>query len=424
MTDRLLLGCIADDFTGASDLANTLAREGMRTTQFISTPDQDQDCNCEAAIIALKSRSIDPADAVEQSLQALRWLKAAGATQFLFKYCSTFDSTPAGNIGPVAEALAKELDTKAVVVCPAFPTTGRTVYQGHLFVFDKLLNESGLQNHPLNPMTDADIRRWLSLQTHATVGHINQELVGSGADAVKQALVDASHRHELLVVVDATSDQHLRVIGEACADAKLLTGGSGIALGLPDNFKKRGQLNASGSGFEPQSGKAAILCGSCSEATRGQIEAYPGPKIKLDIESLIAGNTMAEQIIDRLPENETALIYSSADPDTVKQLQTKYGTESVASVIENFFGQLAAALVTLGTTSLVVAGGETSGAVISALNLKAFDIGPEIDPGVPALSTTPDLATSDQPLAVALKSGNFGSRDFFTKALTTLGAQP
>ena len=419
MNKQLLLGCIADDFTGASDLANTLAREGMRTTQYIDIPEAEQTCDCEAAIISLKSRSIVAADAIEQSLNALRWLKSKGATQFMFKYCSTFDSTPEGNIGPVAEALAAELDTSAVVVCPAFPTTGRTVYQGHLFVFDKLLSESGLENHPLNPMTDADIRRWLALQSTGKVGHISQSVVNSGSDAITKALNTAATNNETLVIVDATADQDLRSIGAACADAKLITGGSGIALGLPDNFRRLGKLSEVGSAFEPQSGSAAIVCGSCSQATRAQIDAYSdGPKIALDIESILDGNCTVEDIFNLHSSDKTTLVYSSADPQVVNQLQQKHGTEKVADTIETFFGELAVKLVANGTRRLVVAGGETSGAVISALNLHAFNIGPEIDPGVPALSTV-----DGQPLAVALKSGNFGSTDFFSKALDRLAAE-
>lgn len=428
MTDTLLLGCIADDFTGASDLANTLANTpantqagaGMRTTQYIGVPNDNDKCQCEAAIIALKSRSIDAHDAVAQSLQALRWLHAQGARQFLFKYCSTFDSTPSGNIGPVAEALAAELNTEAVVVCPAFPTTGRTVFQGHLFVFDKLLNESGLENHPLNPMTDADLRRWLLPQCKTKVGHIAHDVVSAGAANIKTALADAAARKETLVVVDATDDQDLFAIGEACTDAKLITGGSGIALGLPENFRRQSLLGTHGNSFTPQSGDAVILCGSCSETTRQQIVAYKnGPHIELDVDTLLDKSLTTDSIITRLPADRTALIYSSAEPDAVKRLQIKYGTEEVAVAIESFFGELATKLVDAGVERLVVAGGETSGAIISALHLDAFDIGPEIDPGVPALSTI----SGDRTLAVALKSGNFGAEDFFERALHALAGK-
>ena len=417
MNNPVLLGCIADDFTGASDLANTLCCEGMRTTQFIDVPDEKTDTDCEAAIIALKSRSIDANDAIQQSLNALRWLQARGARQFLFKYCSTFDSTADGNIGPVAEALARELETAGVVVCPAFPTTGRTVYQGHLFVGDKLLSESGLQNHPLNPMTDPDIRRWLQLQSASEVGHVPQSIVSDSSQAIKNALHKAQHNNQTLVVVDATADVDLRTIGTACNDAKLITGGSGIALGLPENFRQQGLLQESGQSFQPQSGPSIILCGSCSDATRKQISAYKdGPKIKLDIHELMQDKLTPDQVALTLPDKDnTALIYSSTDPDEVKALQSRYGINPVAHRIENFFSQIARKLVQNGYKKIVVAGGESSGAVVSALNIDAFDIGTEIDPGVPALSTR-----GDNPIAMALKSGNFGAEDFFSKALRQL----
>jgi uncharacterized protein YgbK (DUF1537 family) len=416
MTQQLLLGCIADDFTGASDLANTLAQEGMRTTQYIEVPDDDSSCDCEAAIVALKSRSIDPQLAVEQSLAALRWLQQQGAQQFLFKYCSTFDSTPEGNIGPVAEALLKELDTSAVVVCPAFPTTGRTVYQGHLFVFDKLLNESGLENHPLNPMTDADLRRWLGRQTTGTIGHIAQATVSAGADDIRKALQRAVDDNQSLVIVDATADDDLRSIGAACDQAKLITGGSGIALGLPENFRQQGLLGDSSSDFKQRKGYAAVLAGSCSTATRRQIENYQrGPKFALEVESILDGSLTPDSLLQTLDVASEPLIYSSATPEEVEKLQSKYGTEKVAGSIEEFFGKLAGLLIDGGVQRLVVAGGETSGAVISALKLQSFDIGPEIDPGVPALSTRGDV-----PLSVALKSGNFGGDMFFSNAIDAL----
>ncbi len=417
MTKRLLLGCIADDFTGASDLANTLAKEGMSTTQFIGTPDTQTSCDCDAAVISLKSRSIAADEAIEQSLAALQWLRKQGAEQFVFKYCSTFDSTPQGNIGPVAEALAAELGTSAVVVCPAFPTTGRTVYQGHLFVFDKLLNESGLQNHPLNPMTDADIRRWLASQITTVAGHIDHSTVASGSSEIRQALKSAEARGETLVVVDAVADNDLREIGAACSDARLLTGGSGIALGLPQNFRDQGLLSSVGDNFTPQPSAAVILCGSCSVATREQINNYEGPHFPIDVPSLMSGTITAESVASQLPTDAAPLIYSSADPEVINKLQADFPAEKLAQCIETFFGDLARAMVERGIKRIVVAGGETSGAVISALNLSAFNIGPEIDPGVPALSTI-----DDPHLAVALKSGNFGGRQFFSKALSVLEA--
>ena len=417
MKKPLLLGCIADDFTGASDLANTLCREGMRTTQFIDVPDDGIDCDCEAAIIALKSRSIKPADAIRQSLDSLNWLRNQGARQILFKYCSTFDSTPEGNIGPVAEALAQELGSAGVVVCPAFPTTGRTVYQGHLFVNDILLNESGLQNHPLNPMTDADLRRWLKQQCNNEVGHVPQSIVSTGVEATDKALQQAASNNQTLVVVDATADADLRTIGSACKNASLITGGSGIALGLPENFRAQGLLSDEGQNFKPQQGPAVILAGSCSVATRQQIAAYKdGPKIQLDIDQLMSDKLTVHSVISLLPtDGTTALIYSSATPEEIKNLQSKYKGNVVAEKIEQLFATIAKLLVSDGYKKIVVAGGETSGAVVSALNIDAFDIGTEIDPGVPALSTH-----NDQPIAMALKSGNFGAEDFFAKALRYL----
>ena len=416
MTQQLLLGCIADDFTGASDLANTLAREGMRTTQYIDVPVASSECDCDAAIIALKSRSIEPRLAVEQSLHALHWLQQQGARQFLFKYCSTFDSTPAGNIGPVAEALLNELQTRAVVVCPAFPTTGRTIYQGHLFVFDKLLNESGLENHPLNPMTDADLRRWLGQQTTGTIGHIDQATVSAGAQNIGKALDRAATEGHSLVVVDAITDDDLRSIGAACEQAKLITGGSGIALGLPENYRKQGLIGNGKSDFQQRAGYAAVLAGSCSATTRRQIEHYQrGPKIPLQVESILDGSLTHEQLLQQLDIASEPLIYSSANPAEVEKLQSTYGIATVADGIEAFFGNLAVSLIDHGVERLVVAGGETSGAVISALKLNSFDIGPEIDPGVPALSTR-----GEHPLAVALKSGNFGGEAFFSDAIDAL----
>ncbi len=232
----MLLGCIGDDFTGSSDLANTLAKGGMRTVQFTGVPDAPAGADIQAGVVALKSRSIDPADAVQQSLAALDWLQRQGCQQIFFKYCSTFDSTPQGNIGPVADALADALGAHKVIVCPAFPGTGRSIFQGHLFVKDQLLNESGMQNHPLTPMIDADIRRWLATQTKYSVGHVPVEQVFAGSKLIAQGLEDqyrAGHRH---IVVDAIRDADLIEIGKAAKGLPLVTGGSGVALGLPGNF--------------------------------------------------------------------------------------------------------------------------------------------------------------------------------------------
>lgn len=418
----MLLGCIADDFTGAGDVANALARGGMRTRMFIGVPAPGSGA-CDAGVIALKSRSIPAADAVEQSMAALRSLRAAGCRQFLFKYCSTFDSTPHGNIGPVALALARELDVRGVIVCPAFPATGRTVYQGHLFVGDRLLSESGMERHPLTPMTDPDIRRWLAAQCGGEQpGHVRYGVVANGAAAIRRDLARHADEGRTLVVVDALSEDDLHAIGRAAVDAALLTGGSGVALGLPANFRAAGLLSEEPTGFVPGGGEAVVLAGSCSAVTRGQVAAHlrAHPGLAVDPDRLIAGEPVkeeAETFIER-HRGELPLIYSSADPDEVRSAQHRHGSSAAAEAIETFFGRIAAQAAASSFGRIVVAGGETSGAVTTALGVRSLDIGAEIDPGVPAMSTR-DVA--GRPLALALKSGNFGTPDFFAKAAAALG---
>ena len=408
----MLLGCIADDFTGASDLANTLAKEGMRTRLFIGAPPAG-DAGCDAGVVALKSRSIPAGDAVAQSLAALHALRALGCRQYLFKYCSTFDSTTQGNIGPVAEALADALDASGVVVCPAFPGAGRTVYQGHLFVGDRLLSESGMERHPLTPMTDPDLRRVLARQSRGTPGHVPLGVVRQGSAAIASALASAG---STLVVVDAIDDADLRAIGQASRDAALLTGGSGIALGLPANFRAAGLLGTGEGGFVGNDGDAAVLAGSCSGATRGQVARYreDHPSLAIDTGRLMAGEPVAAEARAFLfaHRGQGPLIYSSADPDQVRAAQARHGEAATAAAVETLFGALAIDAAEAGFGRLVIAGGETSGAVVSALGLRALDIGPEIAPGVPALST--------DRLALTLKSGNFGGPDFFAEAVAAL----
>jgi uncharacterized protein YgbK (DUF1537 family) len=420
----MLLGCIADDFTGASDLANTLARgpdgRGMAVTQFIGVPDGPASRQCEAGVVALKTRSIPPSEAVAQSLAALDWLLAQGCRQFLFKYCSTFDSTPEGNVGPVAEALAGRLGAKGVVVCPVFPGAGRTLFMGHLFVKDRLLSESGMENHPLTPMTDPDIRRWLRRQTAGEVGHVPHHVVASSAEAIRMALDGEREASRTLVVVDAISNADLLAIGEAVAGHRLVTGGSGIALGLPGNFRRAGLVGEGGSAFTPRSGPGLALCGSCSSASLHQVavHAQDHPAFPLDPEELMADAALPA----RLAEQALALIgrepiiYSTAKPETVAAMQARFGREVVAGRIEAAFGEIARLAVAAGVIRLVVGGGETSGAVISALGVTNLAIGPEIDPGVPAM-----MEEGARGLRLSLKSGNFGDVGFFAKALRVLG---
>ncbi|WP_298961239.1 3-oxo-tetronate kinase [uncultured Roseibium sp.] len=402
------LGCIGDDFTGSSDLANTLAKQGMRVTQYSGTPRTDAAASVEAGVVALKSRSIDPDDAVAQSLEALDWLKSQGCEQFFFKYCSTFDSTPEGNIGPVTDALAEALDAQKVVVCPAFPGTGRSVYQGHLFVNDALLSESGMQAHPLTPMTDPDIRRWLARQSRFAVGHVAAQHVQSGVDVIRQRLESEHNSGKRLIVIDAIRDEDLIEIGKASNDLRLVTGGSGVALGLPANFG----CTPSRVPWTAQPGKSIVLSGSCSLATRRQVQAHSArhPAQEINAAAVIDGHLTAEETAEwLLGSNGIPMAFSSADPDSVTDIQDTYGRDRSAAALETFFSDVARLARAGGVTRIITAGGETSGAIVEGLGLETLEIGPEIDPGVPALRAGPELV-------VALKSGNFGSDDFFEKA--------
>jgi uncharacterized protein YgbK (DUF1537 family) len=421
----MLLGCIADDFTGATDLANTLVRNGMRTVQLLGVPDADTPrVDADAIVVALKSRTIAVADAVAQSLAALKWLQATrpnggGARQILFKYCSTFDSTDQGNIGPVADALCDALGTKFSVACPAFPENKRTIYKGYLFVGDVLLSESSMRNHPLTPMTDASLVRVLQRQTKHKVGLVELANVRQGTALVRarmQALQQDGYRY---AIMDATEDAHLMTLGEALADTPLITGGSGIALGLPENFRRAGLLarNDRADALSPVGGLAAVIAGSCSVATLGQIAHMQRtcPSFKLDPMELARSAQPVTDAINFARGKLAAgpvLIYASAQPEEVRQAQATLGKERASELIESAQGKIAQELIAAGVRKLVVAGGETAGAVVSALNVKALQIGPQIDPGVPWT-----MAMGEPKVALALKSGNFGAEDFFLKAL-------
>lgn len=419
----MLLGCIGDDFTGSSDLANMLAKGGMRVAQYNGVPARPADETIEASVVALKSRTIPAADAVSQSLAALDWLKAQGCRQFLFKYCSTFDSTPQGNIGPVLDALYDALGARRAVVCPAFPATGRSIYQGHLFVRDRLLSESGMESHPLTPMTDPDIRRWLARQARHNVGHVAYGEIAAGADAIRAGLDRETEAGRRLIVTDAVTDGDLLEIGRALAGDILISGGSGIALGLPRNFRAEGLLHATKQHWRGEAGPVAALCGSCSTASRQQIEthAQAHPAHEASAHDIVSGRLSPADIVDWVishqDSGEVPLVYSSADPAQVSRAQDELGRERVAAAIEAFFAEMAGALVEAGIRRLIVAGGETSGAVVSGLAIPAFEIGPEIDPGVPALR----VAGGD--VVMALKSGNFGAIDFFAKAAAILAEE-
>ncbi|GJH35138.1 four-carbon acid sugar kinase family protein [Paraburkholderia hospita] len=434
-TRKPLLGCIADDFTGATDLANMLVRGGMRTVQTIGVPAADTRIEADALVVALKSRTIDAADAVAQSLDALDWLSAQGCRQFFFKYCSTFDSTDKGNIGPVADALLDALSaidgsTPFTIACPAFPENGRTIYRGHLFVGDVLLNESGMEHHPLTPMTDANLVRVLQRQTQSKVGLVRYDAVAQGAQAVRASIDALRHDGVRMAIADAVSDADLHTLGEACADLPLITGGSGVALGLPGNFRRAGLLDdAADAGELPRvEGASAVLAGSASKATNAQVAAWreTRPAFRIDPLAAARGEPVVDQALAFAREHMNAaqpqpvLIYATASPDEVKATQRELGVAQAGELVERTLAAIARGLHDLGVRKFVVAGGETSGAVVQALRVEMLRIGKQIDPGVPATATI-----GAEPLALALKSGNFGAVDFFEKALRQLdgGAQ-
>ena len=418
----VLLGAIADDFTGATDLCNTLVRRGMRAVQLIDVPAPTMVIpDAEAIVVALKSRTVPAEEAIDKSLAALAWLRNTGARQILFKYCSTFDSTDAGNIGPVAEALMEALDTDFTLFCPAFPEAARTIYRGYLFVGDGLLSESGMRNHPLTPMRDPNLVRVLQRQSRGKVGLVPVAAVSRGADAIRKAfaaLRQAGFRH---AIVDAIEDHDLEVIGEAAADFPLITGGSGIALGLPENFRHQGLLGeGTADALPPVAGAAAVLSGSCSEATRAQV-AYMGeraPLFRIDPIAAGAGRDIAEEALawatPHLGERPV-LISATAPPDEVSAIQEALGRERAGALVEGILAGIARGLVERGVGRLIVAGGETAGAVVQALGVTGLRIGRQIDPGVPWT-----MSLGEPALALALKSGNFGAPDFFLRAFSVL----
>lgn len=418
----LLLGVIADDFTGATDIANTLVKQGMRVTQVIGVPDETtQFGDAEAVIVALKSRTEAVDKAIADSLAALRWLQVRGAQQFFFKYCSTFDSTTAGNIGPVTDALMQALESDFAFLCPAFPTNNRTVYKGHLFVGDLLLSESPMKDHPLTPMRDANLMRLMDAQSVNRSGLIPLQQVRLGFKAITTAVEELKSQGYSYGVIDAVSDDDLMAIGLAAAGHKLITGGSGVALGLPANFRDQGKSTTTKAAILPSmTGRELALAGSCSEATRKQIarvlELWPHRKI--DVDAIAEGEDVTAALVDwaaAQDDNSPILIYASSDPDEVARIQRRHGVDAAGAMVENTMAELARRLVADGFNRLVVAGGETSGAVVSGLGIKALRIGSEIDPGVPWTEVL------GQPgIALALKSGNFGGEDFFTKAFGML----
>ena len=429
MTHRLLLGCIADDFTGATDLANNLVRAGMRAIQTIGIPTQPLRSDVDVVVIALKSRTIPVADAVAQSLAALHWLQAQGAKQIYFKYCSTFDSTSEGNIGPVTEALMQAMGTDFTIATPAFPDNGRTVFKGHLFVGDVLLNESGMQHHPLTPMTDPNLVRVMQSQCASSVGLIDFKTVAQGQAAILSRIDVLKSQGCRIAIVDALSNDDLLRLGPALRDMPLLTAGSGVAIGLPANFGLQPTPNTSA--LPSLQGMQAVIAGSCSTATQKQVAHFKAqglPTLALDPIRLVQDDAAHAAVVSEalawskshLTQGaETispVLIYSTASPESVKATQAQYGAQVVGDRVEHALASIAQGLHQLGVGQLVVAGGETSGACVQALGITQLQIGQQIDPGVPWCYAHTDA----RGLHITLKSGNFGSEDFFTKAFRQL----
>ena len=413
----MLIGAVADDITGASDLCLMLSNAGLHTVQIMGVPAAGAALpKADAVVIALKSRTIPAAQAVALSVAAARCLKDAGADQILFKYCSTFDSTDAGNIGPVTEALMALTGAKITIACPAFPANGRTVYMGHLFVGGQLLSDSPMKDHPLTPMHDANLVRVLARQTALPVGLVNALSVAQGVEAVQAAMSDARAKGTCILVVDATTDNDLMTLGAACKGMRLVTGGSGIALGLAANFKAAVAAAVPFRMVAPN-GRPVALAGSCSAATLGQIAAAKAaglPSFAVDVSALADGRLTAAMIADWViaqPGPLPPLVYSSADASGLAQTQAALGRDAAGAVVERALAEVACLLQVAGFTRFIIAGGETSGAVLAALGVHMLDIGPQIAPGVP---WTRSIGGPD--LALALKSGNFGGPDFFVTA--------
>ncbi len=421
------LGCIADDFTGATDLANNLVRAGMRVVQTIGVPNAPLAEAVDAVVVALKSRTIAPADAVAQSLAACRWLRAQGASQIYFKVCSTFDSTAQGNIGPVSEALMDELGAPFCVVTPAFPENGRTVFKGHLFVGDLLLSDSPMRLHPLTPMTDANLVRVLQAQLSVPrgrkVGLIERATVAAGAVAVRERIEALKAQGVTLAIADAVDNADLWHLAEALKGELLMTAGSGLAIGLPAQFGI--QPAAEAARLPAAGGTQAIVSGSCSAATQAQVAAFRqagGEAFEVAPLRIASGADVAAEALawalPRLPRGPV-LVYATAAPETVREVQQRLGALQAGALVENTLARVARGLVEHGVAQLVVAGGETSGACVQALGITQMRIGPQIDPGVPwCHAASPGSGASG--LHLALKSGNFGGTDFFTRAFATL----
>jgi uncharacterized protein YgbK (DUF1537 family) len=434
---NILLGCIADDFTGATDLANNLVRAGMRVVQTNGVPTQPLSADVDAIAIALKTRTISPADAIAQSLAALQWLKSAGSRQIYFKYCSTFDSwygaddsDKRGNIGPVTESLMDALGADFTIATPAFPDNGRTVFKGHLFVADVLLSESSMKTHPLTPMRDANLVTVMQAQCKRKVGLIDYRSVAAGSKTIQDRISELRNQGVGIAIVDAISNEDLMLLGPALADLPLVTAGSGVALGLPQNFgiATTGTSASQAAALPAAKGWQAVVSGSCSQATNAQVAVWQGsgrPHKALNLAEILGNDAQHHAEVKNLLSwakplisNGPVLIYSTADAASVKTTQSALGSDATGARVERALSAIAKGLVELGVQQLVVAGGETSGACVQALGVEQMQIGPQIDTGVPWCYGFSNATGAN--IHITLKSGNFGSADFFTKAFALL----
>ncbi|EGN2451080.1 four-carbon acid sugar kinase family protein [Salmonella enterica] len=411
------IGVIADDFTGATDIASFLVENGLPTVQMNGVPTGNLPEGIETIVISLKTRSCPVAEAIQQSLGALRWLQLHGCRQVYFKYCSTFDSTEKGNIGPVTDALMDELKTPFTIFSPSLPVNGRTVYQGYLFVLNQLLAESGMRHHPVNPMTDSYIPRLVEAQSKGRCGVVPANMLEQGAGAVRQELARLQQEGYRYAVLDALTERHLEIQGEALCDATLVTGGSGLAIGLARQWAESDHSPARES-VHPFPGRGVVLSGSCSQMTNRQVTHYRqmAPSREVDISRCISAETLAPYVCELATwvlnqESDLApLVFATASTDALAAIQHKYGAQKASLAVESLFSRLAAQLATEGVTRFIVAGGETSGVVTQSLSITGFHIGPSISSGVPWVNAL------DKPVSLALKSGNFGDEAFFSRA--------
>ena len=416
------LGCIADDFTGATDLASMLARSGVNVSLRIGVPLSTPENTAEIEVIALKTRSISASKAIEESLSALKWLKEAGAKKYFFKYCSTFDSTAEGNIGPVSEALMNELKVDQTIYCPAFPENGRSIYMGNLFVGQKLLSESSMKDHPLTPMNDSNLMRLLSAQVSRRVGLADRIVVNSGVNSLKEKLISLKENDVPHVIVDAVADTDLDTIASACQDMDFITGGSALAMPLAEFYKASGKISANDNSFmnKKLNTGSIILSGSCSEMTIIQVKNFiQRGAAAFQLDPIDLAENGVKKVLDWLSSQDftkNIIIYATSEPDTVKKVQAELGVDMAGKIVEQGLSECAIAARELGIKNFIIAGGETSGAITKALNVRQLDIGIEIAPGVPWTFS----GKRNNQIALSLKSGNFGSEEFFTEALNKL----